>query len=478
MSQVAQRMAGWQPEESTPGEALHPLDEAIRGGGDPDAAMVGRLLLKLSQWNEHEGRWAKCACETCVATSPWNCLLGQLRPKVDEAEGEVQGHAERFKRLLASQRGASAQTAGFVFLWLSDAMAHPLVNKCAFQGCGESWPWEICELPESVAKFLYGNSLPELSPTLLPDQGDEKGANELLRRYLDLTDALSSKVLAQLRVCTCPSSRDLNAFSKESLEVRREYGWSIPSQAAVERLASLGPLLEIGGGTGYWASLIREAGGDIKCFNSGEWRDDLSTMPQGEHLQCGVGHEARFGEVLAGGPEQIALHPDRALVLMWPDYLGQGAFGLECLEAFEGETLLLVGEWQGRTYGGYMPGLGQHGQSFSQEFQAEVASLFVEEAVLRLPNWPLFADVLMVFRRKSLQELMSGADPVGGIVEGDFLANFFSGQGDGSFGLGLEDCEASAEWQMEKMAIAGDQGEEGEGGVEASPSWGGGKLGL
>ena len=57
MSPVAQRMPGWEPkdEENSPGKSRHPIDEAIRGDADPDAAMVGRLLLKLSQWNEHEG---------------------------------------------------------------------------------------------------------------------------------------------------------------------------------------------------------------------------------------------------------------------------------------------------------------------------------------------------------------------------------------------------------------------------------------
>jgi len=54
--------------------------------------------------------------------------------------------------------------------------------------------------------------------------------------------------------------------------------------------------------------------------------------------------------VLPGGPEQIAAHPGRALVLMWPDYLGRGAFGTECLEAFDGDTLVLVGEWQVRAH--------------------------------------------------------------------------------------------------------------------------------
>ena len=34
------------------------------------------------------------------------------------------------------------------------------------------------------------------------------------------------------------------------------------------------------------------------------------------------------------------------LVLMRPDYAGHGSFGLKCLEEYEGEYLVLVGEWE------------------------------------------------------------------------------------------------------------------------------------
>ena len=36
-----------------------------------------------------------------------------------------------------------------------------------------------------------------------------------------------------------------------------------------------------------------------------------------------------FCDTLCGGPEVVKKHPERTLVLMWPDYLGLGTFGLE-----------------------------------------------------------------------------------------------------------------------------------------------------
>ena len=36
------------------------------------------------------------------------------------------------------------------------------------------------------------------------------------------------------------------------------YAWAIPSDEAIHAIAELGPLLELGAGTGYWAWLLRQ----------------------------------------------------------------------------------------------------------------------------------------------------------------------------------------------------------------------------
>src|ERR1019366_9271626 len=38
------------------------------------------------------------------------------------------------------------------------------------------------------------------------------------------------------------------------------YAYAIPNDAALDRLASLGPIVEVGAGAGYWAHLLRERG--------------------------------------------------------------------------------------------------------------------------------------------------------------------------------------------------------------------------
>ena len=110
----------------------------------------------------------------------------------------------------------------------------------------------------------------------------------------------------------------------------------------------------------------------------------------------------KFCEVLEGrGPQAVQEHQaGRTLVLMWPDYLGLGTYGLECLEAYEGKELILVGEWRTSTFGSYAPGISRHGQSFSVEFQQKVETDFCLVETIELPRWPLFLDCLQIFRRR------------------------------------------------------------------------------
>ena len=84
-----------------------------------------------------------------------------------------------------------------------------------------------------------------------------------------------------------------------------KYAWAVPNDAALDALAHLGPIVEVGAGTGYWAKLLRDREGPV-----GELRQDL-------------------------GSAELVL-------LCWPP-LG-GELVDECLSAYAGSTLVLVGE--------------------------------------------------------------------------------------------------------------------------------------
>lgn len=109
------------------------------------------------------------------------------------------------------------------------------------------------------------------------------------------------------------------------------------------------------------------------------------------------------GAVALGGPEVLDntdLADGRALVLMYPDYGGTGAFGLEAVRRYTGDTLVLVGEWADSTLGAYAEGVPESGQSFSAECQTLVRERFELQETVALPSWPLYRDVLRIWRRR------------------------------------------------------------------------------
>ena len=53
--------------------------------------------------------------------------------------------------------------------------------------------------------------------------------------------------------------------------LRRRYSYSIPSEEALQAIASIGePMVEIGAGKGYWAKLLQEKGVDIVATDRSE----------------------------------------------------------------------------------------------------------------------------------------------------------------------------------------------------------------
>ncbi len=86
---------------------------------------------------------------------------------------------------------------------------------------------------------------------------------------------------------------------------------------------------------------------------------------------------------------------------MWADYMGFGTYGLECLEGYSGEHLILVGEWRDAgTFGAFAPGVSPNGQSFSIEFQRVVEDGFDLHRTVPLPRWPMSLDSVRLFRRR------------------------------------------------------------------------------
>eukprot|EP00281_Chroomonas_sp_CCMP1168_P008617 CAMPEP_0206258490 /NCGR_PEP_ID=MMETSP0047_2-20121206/25950_1 /ASSEMBLY_ACC=CAM_ASM_000192 /TAXON_ID=195065 /ORGANISM="Chroomonas mesostigmatica_cf, Strain CCMP1168" /LENGTH=224 /DNA_ID=CAMNT_0053685243 /DNA_START=272 /DNA_END=943 /DNA_ORIENTATION=+ len=219
-------------------------EQAAPMAADVDDAYVHKMLKRLTDWNVTEGRFAKCSCDTCARTSPWGCLLAKLRPKLQTFVAANAEAAERFGAYLDDRPAVGVQTCCLVYLWLADVVTHPLVDQQSVKGLEAAWPLQGSRLPEDVARYLYGAGLPELDEGVFEVSGgaQAEGSNEMLVEFVRMARELSAQVLGQLCVCKCPDMDLLNEWSRQSVEVRRKYAWSVPNEAALSALARHVPL--------------------------------------------------------------------------------------------------------------------------------------------------------------------------------------------------------------------------------------------
>jgi hypothetical protein len=87
----------------------------------------------------------------------------------------------------------------------------------------------------------------------------------------------------------------------------RTWGFAIPCREAVDAVRCLGPLLEIGAGSGYWSALLAAAGHDVVATDIGEGVTRYGTE---------VGSRARVERLSAA--DAIEAHPGRDIFCSWP----------------------------------------------------------------------------------------------------------------------------------------------------------------
>jgi hypothetical protein len=166
------------------------------------------------------------------------------------------------------------------------------------------------------------------------------------------------------------------------------YAWAIPTTEAIELLLRFAPLVEMGAGTGYWAWLVRQAGGDILAFDRYPPPDRRNRWHAGER---------QWTEVLPGGPRRLTRHPGRTLLLCWPPQ--DEPMAQQCLQVYEGQTLIYAGELNEPDLDGReLPA----GPSASARLSHPFDGWTVAEA-LELPRWESVNDRLFVLRRTKVE---------------------------------------------------------------------------
>jgi len=154
------------------------------------------------------------------------------------------------------------------------------------------------------------------------------------------------------------------------------YAWAVPDTKAILTLANYSSLIEIGAGTGYWAGLIKQAGGDIVCYDS---------IPPKENCGNNWRHTKTYFEVNEGGPHKLLEHPDRTLFLCWAPY--DQPMAIDCMRNYRGNILCWVGEGHGGCTG-------------DEAFWEYVDEFFVEKTKVKIPQWDGIHDFLVVYERK------------------------------------------------------------------------------
>ena len=162
------------------------------------------------------------------------------------------------------------------------------------------------------------------------------------------------------------------------------YAYAIPDDTALDILAELAPLIEIGAGTGYWAHLLRQRGVNILAFDEEPplTDDHTNTFHRNEVMVGTV-----WTEVLVGGPEQAARHPERTLFLCWPP---AGPLASDALTTYEGTSVVYIGEWMPATCADV---------AFFDMLERDWACVRVYE----IPRWFGMKDRMSVWRRHVLR---------------------------------------------------------------------------
>jgi hypothetical protein len=130
--------------------------------------------------------------------------------------------------------------------------------------------------------------------------------------------------------------KEFNRNTKDPWDIDRralvdKYSWAIPNEQAIDLLVRYSPIIEIGAGSGYWASLVAEAGGEIVAF-------DL------KYDRWNRWHTYHY-RVRYGGATKVPQYPNHTLFLCWPPYHTDMAY--KTLNLYGGKYFIYVGESEG-----------------------------------------------------------------------------------------------------------------------------------
>lgn len=165
---------------------------------------------------------------------------------------------------------------------------------------------------------------------------------------------------------------------KRRTELTRMYAWAIPNDEVIYAIAALSPIIELGAGSGYWASLLRQAGAKVRAF------DAPSTDPEAKFYTF----DARHNPISPSGPHITARYPDHTLLLCWPPMDTQyDLIALDEHRRAKGKNVVYIGE-------------GDEGCTGSKAFHRLLNHAYELTQCIYIPQWYGMHDAAYFYTRK------------------------------------------------------------------------------
>jgi hypothetical protein len=172
-------------------------------------------------------------------------------------------------------------------------------------------------------------------------------------------------------------------------ELAARFAWAIPDEPALAALAALGPLVESGAGSGYWAALLSARGADVLAYDvAPPGGPVLNAHHPGRHTWTVV----REGDAVTA----VRTNRERALLMCWPP-VDNDAAGYAALRAYRGDVLAYVGE-------------GPDGATGTPRLHRELALNWTPQESTAIPTWPGLSDRLVIYRRNARRRAQTQRD--------------------------------------------------------------------
>jgi hypothetical protein len=158
------------------------------------------------------------------------------------------------------------------------------------------------------------------------------------------------------------------------------FSFAVPAEGALKMIEQYSPIVEVGAGSGYWAWLLRNRGVEIAAYDPHPY----DGRPARENSGPGYRWRIKWTPIEKGTHRMVKRHPDRALLLIWPNY--NNTWAERALNLYKGDTVIYIGESQG-------------GCCATDEFFRTLYSEWDQTDEVPIPQWDGMHDHMSVHKR-------------------------------------------------------------------------------